>query len=58
MSKGARPRSWETPVFDLELPDLAARLRAIGQSISRYKKFEPVMRKYCGLAAKLVEWKS
>lgn len=58
MSKGARPRSWEMPVFDLNLPDLATRLRAIGQSISHYKKFEPVMRKYCGLAAKLVEWKS
>ena len=55
MSKGARPRSWEMPVFDLKLPDLATRLRVIGQSISHYEKFEPVMRKYCGLAAKLVE---
>jgi hypothetical protein len=55
MSKEARARSWELPVFDLNLPDLATRLRVIGQSIFHYEKFEPVMRKYCGLAAKLVE---
>jgi hypothetical protein len=55
MSKGASPRSWEMPFFDLKLPDLATRLRVIGQSISHYEKFEPAMRKYCGLAAKLVE---
>jgi Phytanoyl-CoA dioxygenase (PhyH) len=55
MSKGARPRSWEVPTFDLQLPDLATRLRVIGQSIFHYETFEPMMRKYCGLAAKLIE---
>jgi hypothetical protein len=57
MSKGARPRSWETPVFDMQLPDFSTRLRAIGQSILYYAKFETAMRKYCGLASKLLERK-
>ena len=58
MSKRAKPRSWETPVFDLQLPDFATRLRAIGQSILYYEEFETAMRKYCGLATNLVEWKN
>jgi hypothetical protein len=58
MSKRARPRKWETPVFDLDLPDFSTRLRAIGQSVLHYTKYETATRKYCGLATKLVEWNS
>jgi hypothetical protein len=58
MSKRANPRSWEKPVFDMQLPDFATRVRAIGQSILYYEKFETAIRKYCGLASKLVEWKN
>jgi hypothetical protein len=58
MSKEAKPRSWETPVFDLKLPDFVTRIRAIGQSILYYEKFETPMRKYVGLATKLSEWKN
>jgi hypothetical protein len=58
MSKRARPRKWETPVVDLELPDFSTRLRAIGQSVLHYTKYETATRKYCGLATKLVEWNS
>jgi len=58
MSERARPRSGEMPVLDLKLPDFPTRLRLIGQSILYYEKFETGMRKYCGLAAKLVERKS
>jgi len=57
MSKRASPRSWETPVFDLHLPDFASRLRAIGQSILYYKKFETKMQKYSVLDSKLLERK-
>ena len=57
MSERATPRSGETPVFDLKLPDFATRLRVIGNSILQYENL-PVMRKYCGLATKLIEWKS
>jgi hypothetical protein len=58
MSKRAKPRSSETPVFDMQLPDFATRLRSIGQSILYYEEFETTMRKYCGLATNLVEWKN
>jgi Phytanoyl-CoA dioxygenase (PhyH) len=58
MAKRAKPRSWETPVFDLQLPDFATRIRAIGRSILYYEEFETAMRKYCGLATNLVEWKN
>jgi Phytanoyl-CoA dioxygenase (PhyH) len=58
MSRQATPRSWEAPVFDLELPDFATRIRAIAQSVLYYTKFETAMRKYRGLATKLCEWNS
>ena len=58
MSKQSKPRNWETPVFDLKLPDFAARIRAIGQSVRYYAKFETAMLKYCELATKLCEWNS
>jgi Phytanoyl-CoA dioxygenase (PhyH) len=58
MAARATPRTWEIPVFNLKLPDFATRLRAVGQSILYYEKFETAMKKYCGLASKLAEWKS
>jgi hypothetical protein len=56
-SKRGKPRRWETPVFDLQLLDFATRIRAIGQSILAYEQHETAMRKYCGLATNLVEWR-
>jgi len=58
MAARATPRAWEMPVFNLQLPDFAARLRAVGQSILHYEKFETAMKKYCGLASKLAAWQS
>ncbi len=57
MSQQAKPRKWETPVFDLQLPDFATRVRAIGQSILHYEMHETAVRKYCSLATNLVGWK-
>jgi hypothetical protein len=53
-----QPRRAELPVFDAKLPDFPVRLLVIGQAILAYEKFEPLMRRYRGLATKLVEWGS
>jgi hypothetical protein len=56
LHKATRPRHSELPVFDNSLPGFAVRLLVIGQAILSYEKFEPQMRRYRGLATKLVEW--
>jgi hypothetical protein len=55
---GTKPKSHEAPGFDENLPTFSARLRLIGQALRSYEKFEPLMRRYRGLATKLVEWDS
>ncbi len=56
LHEGTKPRRSELPVFDNNLPGFAVRLRVIGQAVLSYEKFEPGMRRYRGLATKLVEW--
>jgi hypothetical protein len=53
-----KPHRSELPVFDVNLPGFPVRLRVIGQAILAYEKFEPLMRKYRGLATRLIEWAS
>jgi hypothetical protein len=56
LAEGTRPGSGEIPVFDAKLPGFATRIRVIGQAMLAYEKFEPMMRRYRGLANKLIEW--
>jgi hypothetical protein len=51
-----KPHRAELPVFGVNLPAFPVRLRVIGQAILAYEKFEPLMRRYRGLATKLIEW--
>jgi hypothetical protein len=50
-----RPHRSELPVYGVTVPDFPTRLRVIGRAIQKYEKFEPLMRRYRDLAAKLVE---
>lgn len=56
LAEAANPLPAELPMFDSDLPDFTARLRAIGQAIRAYEKFEPLMGRYLGLAARLSAW--
>jgi hypothetical protein len=56
LREGTRPHRSELPVLDANLPDFETRLRVIGQAILAYEKFEPLMRRYRGVATKLIEW--
>lgn len=58
LRRDTRPRRSELPIFDNNLPGFGVRLLVIGQAILLYEKFEPGMRRYRGLATKLVEWGS
>jgi len=50
-----KPHRSELPIFSTKLPGFSVRLQVIGQAILAYEKFEPLMRKYRGLATKLIE---
>ncbi len=54
IKEGVTPKRRETPVIDTGLPNFATRLRAIGQAILAYEKFEPAMRRYSALANEIV----
>jgi Phytanoyl-CoA dioxygenase (PhyH) len=58
LPEGTRPDCSDLPVFDAELPNFRARLRVIGEAILAYERFELGMRRYRGLAKRLVGWGS
>jgi hypothetical protein len=55
---GTRPKRSERPALGLNLPDFPTRLRIIAQAILSYERFEPMMRRYGGLARRLVDYTS
>ena len=53
-----RPGKSELPLVGVEVPDFSTRIRIIAQAILAYEKFEPLMRRYRGLATRLAGWAS
>ena len=51
-----RPAKSEMPLMGAEVPDFSTRIGIIAQAILAYEKFEPLMRKYRGLATRLADW--
>jgi hypothetical protein len=56
LREGTKPHRSHLPVLDSEPPSFAIRLQIIGQAILAYKKFEPLMKRYEGLAVRLIAW--